>query len=67
VAPGWQRTLFCESNGWDKDADRNTFEAQQMEPLPFRAMKKYGEPFPDRAEMREYRERWLTRILPSAP
>ena len=61
VAPGWQRTLFFESNGWDKDADRNTFEAQQMEPLPFRAMEKYGDPFPDTPEMREYRERWLTR------
>jgi hypothetical protein len=67
VAPGWQRTLFFESNGWDKDADRNTFEAQQMEPLPFRGMKKYGDPFPDTAEMREYREWWLTRVLPSRP
>ncbi|HTG35170.1 MAG TPA: FG-GAP-like repeat-containing protein [Thermoanaerobaculia bacterium] len=61
VAPGWRRTLFFESNGWDKDADRNTFEARQMEPLPFRAMEKYGDPFPDTPEMREYRERWLTR------
>ncbi|MEO6193339.1 MAG: hypothetical protein ABIS20_10035, partial [Thermoanaerobaculia bacterium] len=52
---------FFESNGWDKDADRNTFEARQMEPLPFRAMGKYGDPFPDTPEMREYRERWLTR------
>ena len=67
VALSWQRTLFFESTGWDKDADRNTFEAQQMEPLPFRAMKKYGEPFPGTPEMREYRERWLTRILPSRP
>jgi tetratricopeptide (TPR) repeat protein len=63
VAPGWERTLFFESNGWDKDADRNTFEAQQMEPLPFRAMKKYGDPFPETPEMREYRERWLTRVV----
>jgi hypothetical protein len=34
-----------------------------MEPLPFRGMQKYGEPFPDTPEMREYRERWLTRTL----
>jgi Tfp pilus assembly protein PilF len=61
VPPGWQRTLFFESNGWDKDADRNTFEARQMEPLPFRAMEKYGDPFPDTPEMREYRDTWLTR------
>ena len=40
----------------------NTFEAQQMEPLPFREVKRYGEPFPDTVEMREYRERCLTRI-----
>jgi Tfp pilus assembly protein PilF len=63
VAPGWQRTLFFESNGWDKDADRNTFEAWHVEPLPFRAMGNYGDPFPDTAEMREYLEKWLTRVL----
>lgn len=34
-----------------------------MEPLPFREMGKYGEPFPDTVEMREYRERWLTRVV----
>ncbi|HEY3570151.1 MAG TPA: FG-GAP-like repeat-containing protein [Thermoanaerobaculia bacterium] len=66
VAPGWERTLFFESNGWDKDADRNTFEAQQMEPLPFRGMQSYGEPFPETPELREYREKWLTRILSGA-
>ncbi|MFL6291167.1 MAG: FG-GAP-like repeat-containing protein [Thermoanaerobaculia bacterium] len=61
VREGWTRTLFLENHGWDKDADRNTFEARQMEPLPFRAMRKYGDPFPETPEMREYRERWLTR------
>jgi len=63
VAKGWTRTVFLQSQGWDKDADRNTYEAQQAEPLPFRAMKSYGEPFPDTAEMREYVERWLTRVV----
>jgi len=65
VAPGYRRTLFLESHGWDKDADRNTFEAQQMEPLPFRAMSGYpgqpGEAFPDTPEYRAYQEQWLTR------
>jgi hypothetical protein len=65
VAPGYRRTLFLESHGWDKDADRNTFEAQQMEPLPFRAMSGYpgqpGEAFPDTPDYRAYREQWLTR------
>lgn len=63
--PGWERTLFLESHGWDKDADRNTWEAQQVGPLPFRAMSGYpygeGESFPDTPLHREYLERWLTR------
>jgi len=63
--PGHRRTLFLESHGWDKDADRNTFEAQQLEPLPFRAMSGYpygpGEHFPDTPAHRDYREDWLTR------
>ena len=53
VPKGWQRTLFLQSQGWDKDADRNTFEAQHVEPLPFRAMEKYGDPFPE-----ELRSTW---------
>jgi tetratricopeptide (TPR) repeat protein len=61
VPEGWVRTVFLESHGWDKDADRNTYEAETMEPLPFRGMKQYGEPFPDTPEMRRYREEWLTR------
>ncbi|HWM92178.1 MAG TPA: FG-GAP-like repeat-containing protein [Thermoanaerobaculia bacterium] len=58
---GWTRTLFLESHGWDKDADRNTYEPQRMEPLPFRSMKQYGDPFPDTPEMKRYVEEWLTR------
>ena len=62
---GWRRTVFLESHGWDKDADRNTWEANQMEPLPFRAMKSYpyaeGESYPDTPELRDYRAEWLTR------
>ncbi len=61
VRKGWTRTLFLESQGWDKDADRNTFEASQVEPLPFRAMKRYGDPLPDTPELRRYLEEWLTR------
>ena len=62
---GWRRTVFLESHGWDKDADRNTAEPAQVEPLPFRAMSGYpygpGERFPDTPLHREYLERWLTR------
>jgi tetratricopeptide (TPR) repeat protein len=68
-ADGWVRTVFLESHGWDKDADRNTWAPHEVEPLPFRAMSGYpygpGETFPDGPLYREYRERWLTReVLP---
>jgi len=69
---GWKRTVFLESHGWDKDADRNTWEADQVEPLPFRAMSGYpygpGEAFPDTELHRRYRREWLTRVVePEAP
>ena len=64
---GWRRTLFLESHGWDKDADRNTGAGEQVEPLPFRAMTTYpygpDESFPDTPSHREYRENWLTRVV----
>jgi hypothetical protein len=63
--PGYRRAVFLESHGWDKDADRNTFEARQVEPLPFRGMSGYPygpeESFPDTPLHRRYREEWLTR------
>ncbi len=68
VQPGWRRTLFLESHGWDKDADRNTGAGEQVEPLPFRAMSVYPYPaeesFPDTPLHREYRDSWLTRVVP---
>lgn len=70
--PGFRRTVFLESSGWDKDADRNTWQVDQVEPLPFHAMSGYpgkpGEVFPDTPLLREYRRAWLTRrIVPTAP
>jgi hypothetical protein len=69
--PGWQRTVFLESHGWDKDADRNTGEGQQVEPLPFRAMTTYPygpeESFPDSELHRDYLRDWLTRIVRPEP
>ena len=66
-APGFERTVFLESHGWDKDADKNTFEAAQVEPLPFRGMTGYpygpDEHFPDTPLHREYLEEWLTRVV----
>ena len=67
--PGFRRTLFLESHGWDKDADRNTGEGMQMEPLPFRAMRAYpyapGERYPDDDVHRAYVREWLTRVVPA--
>ncbi|MFQ5526457.1 MAG: FG-GAP-like repeat-containing protein [Thermoanaerobaculia bacterium] len=67
IAPGWKRSYFLESHGWDKDADRNTFAAAQVEPLPFRGMSGYpyrpDEAFPDTPLHREYLETYQTRIV----
>lgn len=65
VAEGHRRTLFLESHGWDKDADRNTYEGHRLEPLPFRAMSGYpwgeGESYPNTPEHEAYQRDWLTR------
>lgn len=62
---GMTRTLFLESWGWDKDADRNTWQAPQVGPLPFHAMGSYpfpdGVTYPDTPEHRRYVEEWQTR------
>ncbi|MEL7058586.1 MAG: FG-GAP-like repeat-containing protein [Acidobacteriota bacterium] len=64
-APGVERTYFLESVGWDKDADRNTGEGLQLEPLPFHSMSGYplaeGERFPDTPAHRAYLETYQTR------
>lgn len=65
---GWRRTVFLESHGWDKDADRNTGEGTRLEPLPFHAMTSYpyaaGESWPDTPGHRRYVDEWLTREVP---
>ncbi|MEM9407771.1 MAG: FG-GAP-like repeat-containing protein [Acidobacteriota bacterium] len=67
VADGQRRWIFLESLGWDKDADRNTFEATSARPLPFRAMTGYpyseGETYP--AELEAWTREWLTREIPA--
>ncbi len=67
---GWRRTVFLESHGWDKDADRNTAEPQHVEPLPFHAMSGYpygpDERVPDTPLHRRYVEEWLTRVVEPA-
>lgn len=71
-APGRARTVFLESFGWDKDADRNTWKADSNLPLPFQAMSGYpfapGEAYPRTPELDAYRAEWLTRVVgPATP
>ena len=70
--PGHVRTVFLESFGWDKDADRNTWKADSNLPLPFQAMSGYpfapGEAYPRTPELDAYRAEWLTRVVgPETP
>ncbi|SPE36603.1 Tetratricopeptide TPR_2 repeat protein [Candidatus Sulfopaludibacter sp. SbA6] len=46
VPSGWKRDFLLLVDGWAKDADANTAFSQTVLPLPFHAMKHYGEPAP---------------------
>ncbi|HUG91337.1 MAG TPA: CRTAC1 family protein [Planctomycetaceae bacterium] len=63
--PGWKRDFFLYNVGWDKDANLNTITGQTVEPLPFRAMKRYppglDEMPPDSPEYRDYLRTYQTR------
>jgi hypothetical protein len=65
---GWVRDFVLYNIGWDKDADLNTVQGQQVEPLPFRGMKAYPyEPeqsFPDTPRHRDYLRDYQTRHQP---
>jgi hypothetical protein len=61
---GWTRDWLFVSDGWEKDADKNTIASQTVEPLPFHGMDdaRYGElAFPDSPAHREFVREWLTR------
>lgn len=73
---GWRRDYLLFLDGWAKDRDHNTLEAETVEPLPFHGMSGYpygeDEGFPDDEEHRRWREEWQTRearplIQPVAP
>ncbi len=61
----WKRDFIIYNVGWDKDADLNTVHGQSVEPLPFRAMKKYPyEPeqsFPSEPKHHDYLRMYQTR------
>ncbi|REJ79928.1 MAG: hypothetical protein DWQ36_01460 [Acidobacteria bacterium] len=56
-AAGMQRTYLLESWGWDKDFDRNTWEATSAQPLPFSGMDGYPFSSPRRESAAEHAER----------
>jgi tetratricopeptide (TPR) repeat protein len=61
---GWSRDWLFISDGWDKDADKNTVAGQTVEPWPFHGMddSRYGElAFPDSDAHREFLREFLTR------
>ncbi len=61
---GWVRDWLFVSDGWDKDADKNTVAGETVEPLPFHGMDdaRYGQlEFPDNPAHREFVREYLTR------
>ncbi len=76
VPEGHVRDYLVFLDGWAKDRDHNTYEALEVEPLPFHAMSGYPYPdtesFPDTPEHRAWRAEWNTRpahrwVVPMAP
>jgi hypothetical protein len=57
---GWQRDFILHSVGWDKDADLNTLQGQNVGPLPFRAMTAYPPTLNDfeRGDQVEHANAW---------
>jgi Flp pilus assembly protein TadD len=64
---GWERDFLFYSDGWEKDADRNTVTGETVEPLPFHAMAQYPyettERYPDDARLRRYQKEYNTRRI----
>jgi hypothetical protein len=76
IPEGHVRDYLVFLDGWAKDRDHNTYEALEVEPLPFHAMSGYPYPdtesFPDTPEHRAWRAEWNTRpahrwVVPMAP
>ena len=65
IPEGYERDYLVFLDGWAKDRDPNTYEALEVEPLPFHAMSGYpygeDESFPDTPEIRAWRKEWNTR------
>jgi hypothetical protein len=62
---GWTRSFVLRTSGYCKDCAPFTATGETIEPLPFRAMKKYPygpeENYPRDPVHEEYRQRYNTR------
>lgn len=67
LGAGMRRSFFFLSDGWDKDADRNTVAGDTVLPLPYHGMTAYpypeGEMFPDSEAHRRLVRETLTRPI----
>lgn len=65
VPEGWRRDFLVFLDGWAKDRDPNTHEAEFVEPLPFHGMSGYpykaDEAYPTTEKHETYRATWNTR------
>ncbi|MGH8857650.1 MAG: hypothetical protein ACREXG_06430, partial [Polaromonas sp.] len=62
---GWRRDFVLELSGWAKAGETNTAGSDGVEPLPYRAMKRY--PY-GATQQKTWQRRWLTRrSMPHLP
>jgi tetratricopeptide (TPR) repeat protein len=57
IPAGYRRQFVLHVAGWSKDADPNTLYGRTVEPLPFRAMRRYGDAYPHQELARRYNTR----------
>jgi hypothetical protein len=64
LPPGWVRSFVLRTWGYGKDAGPFTVAGATIEPLPFRAMRQYGDlAYPNDVLHRDYRARYNARAV----